>query len=152
MYRVHQDSGANQGETPGFGESPSSQPISGLVIFSKRQALSRAVVVNSNMSRGKCLAREGPGSRLRMVIQGSQDVKLATERVQCKAGEFQATALTYLHAFDPHCSTSPVLLYSLGPFGMSEHRLSKQWYRRLREPLCWLNLLNPWDVLLRHGD
>ena len=26
--------------------------------------LSRAVVVNSNMSRGKYLAREGPGSRL----------------------------------------------------------------------------------------
>ena len=45
-------------------ESPSSQPISGPVIFSKRQALSRAVVVNSNMSRGKYLAREGPGSRL----------------------------------------------------------------------------------------
>ena len=35
-----------------------------LVIFSTRQALSRAVVVNSNMSRGKYLAREGPGSRL----------------------------------------------------------------------------------------
>ena len=34
-----------------------------LVIFSKRQALSRAVVVNSNISRGKYLAREGPGSR-----------------------------------------------------------------------------------------
>ena len=33
-----------------------------VVIFSKRQALSRAVVVNSNMSRGKYLAR--PGSRL----------------------------------------------------------------------------------------
>ena len=33
-------------------------------IFSKRQALSRAVVVNSNMSGGKYLAREGPGSRL----------------------------------------------------------------------------------------
>ena len=65
MYRVHLDSGANQGETPGIGESPSNQPISGLVIFSKRQALSRAVVVNSNMSRGKYLAREGPGSRLR---------------------------------------------------------------------------------------
>ena len=64
MYRVHLDSGANQGEIPGIGESPSNQPISGLVIFSKRQALSRAVVVNSNMSRGKYLAREGPGSRL----------------------------------------------------------------------------------------
>ena len=35
-----------------------------LVIFSKRQALSRAVVVNSNMSRGEYPAREGPGSRL----------------------------------------------------------------------------------------
>ena len=64
MYTVHQESGANQGETPGIGESPSSQPISGPVIFSKRQALSRAVVVNSNMSRGKYLAREGLGSRL----------------------------------------------------------------------------------------
>ena len=64
MYTVHQESGANQGETPGIGESPSSQPISGPVIFSKRQALSRAVVVNSNMSRVKYLAREGPGSRL----------------------------------------------------------------------------------------
>ena len=64
MYRVHLDSGANQGEIPGIGESPSNQPISGLVIFSKRQALSRAVVVSSNMSRGKYLAREGPGSRL----------------------------------------------------------------------------------------
>ena len=69
MYRVHLDSGANQGETPGIGESPSSQPISGLVIFSKRQALSRAVVVNSNMSRGKYLAREGPGSRLAHHLQ-----------------------------------------------------------------------------------
>ena len=59
-------SGANQKpETQGIGESPSSQPIRGPVIFSKRQALSRAVVVNSNMSRGKYLAREGPGSRLR---------------------------------------------------------------------------------------
>ena len=56
-----------------------------------------------------------------MVIQGSHDVELATEGVQCKAGEFQATALTYLHAFDPHCSTSQVLLYSLGRFGMSEN-------------------------------
>ena len=66
MYTVHQESGANLGETPGIGESPSSQPISGPVIFSdhERQALSRAVVVNSNMSRGKYLAREGPGSRL----------------------------------------------------------------------------------------
>ena len=64
MYTVHQESGANQGETPGIGESPSSQPISGPVIFSKRQALSRAVVVNSNMSREKYLARKGPGSRL----------------------------------------------------------------------------------------
>ena len=61
---LHQESGANQGENPGIGESPSNQPISGPVIFSKRQALSRAVVVNSNMSRGKYLAREGPGSRL----------------------------------------------------------------------------------------
>ena len=66
MYWVHLDSGANQEEIPGTGESPSNQPISGLVIFSKRQALSRAVVVNSNIdiSRGKYLAREGPGSRL----------------------------------------------------------------------------------------
>ena len=64
MYRVHLESGANQGETPRIGESPSKQPISGLVIFSKRQALSRAAVVNSNVSRGKYLAREGPGSRL----------------------------------------------------------------------------------------
>ena len=63
MYRVHLESGANQVETPRIGESPSNQPISGLVIFSKRQALSRAVVVNSNMSRGTYLAREGPGSR-----------------------------------------------------------------------------------------
>ena len=70
MYTVHQESGAYQGETPGIGESPSSQPISGPVIFSKRQALSRAVVVNSNMSRGKYLAREGPGSRLRPKVHG----------------------------------------------------------------------------------
>ena len=69
MYRVHLDSGANQGETPGNGESPSSQPISEPVIFSKRQALSRAVVVNSNMSRGKYLAREEPGSRLVVVLK-----------------------------------------------------------------------------------
>ena len=68
MYWVHLDSGANQGEIPGIGESPSNQPISGLVIFSKRQALSRAVVVNSNISRGKYLAREGPGSRLRRFL------------------------------------------------------------------------------------
>ena len=46
-----------------YGETPSNQPISELDIFSKRQALSRAVVVNSNMSRGKYLARVGPGSR-----------------------------------------------------------------------------------------
>ena len=45
--------------------NPKNQPISELDIFSKRQALSRAVVVNSNMSRGKYLAREVPGSRLR---------------------------------------------------------------------------------------
>ena len=68
MYRIHLASGANQGENPGIGESPSNQPISGLVIFSKRQALSRAVVVNSNMSRGKYLAREGPGSRLGRIL------------------------------------------------------------------------------------
>ena len=68
MYRVHLDSGANQGETPGIGESPSNQPITGLVIFSKRQALSRAVVVNSNISCGKYLAREGPGSRLGQAV------------------------------------------------------------------------------------
>ena len=65
MYRVHLDSGANQGETPGIGESPSNQPISGLVIFSKRQALSRAVVVNSNISRGKYLPAEGAWFELR---------------------------------------------------------------------------------------
>ena len=64
MYSVRPGSCANLGETPGIGESPPDQPISGLVIFSKYQALSRAVVVSSNMSRGKYLAREGPGSRL----------------------------------------------------------------------------------------
>ena len=32
MYTVHQESGANQGETPGIGEPPSSQPISGPVM------------------------------------------------------------------------------------------------------------------------
>ena len=61
MYTVHQESGANQGETPGIGESPSSQPISGPVIFSKRQALSRAVVVNSlepGPSRARYFPRE----------------------------------------------------------------------------------------------
>ena len=42
-----------KGKPQESGEFPSSQPISGPVIFSKRQALSRAVVVNSNMSRGK---------------------------------------------------------------------------------------------------
>ena len=86
MYTVHQESGANQGETPGIGESPSSQPISGPVIFSKRQALSRAVVVNSNMSRVKYLAREGPGSRLRLhehaaaVERDSHDVPCYLDR------------------------------------------------------------------------
>ena len=64
MYSIHHESGANLAKTPWIGESPSNQPISGPVIFSKRQALSRAVVVNSNMSRGKYLAWEGPGSRL----------------------------------------------------------------------------------------
>ena len=54
------------------GESPSNEPISGPVIFSKRQALSRAVVVNSNMSRGKYLAREGPGSRLRLSVAATE--------------------------------------------------------------------------------
>ena len=57
MYSVRLRSGARHGETP------SNQPISELDIFSKCQALSWAVVVNSNMSRGKYLAREGPGSR-----------------------------------------------------------------------------------------
>ena len=47
MYSVRLGSCANLGETPGIGESPPNQPISGLVIFSKYQALSRAVVVNS---------------------------------------------------------------------------------------------------------
>ena len=61
MYGVHLVSGANQGKTPGIGESPLSQPISGGVIFSKRLALARTIVVNSNMSRGKYLARERPG-------------------------------------------------------------------------------------------
>ena len=51
-------------ETPRIGGNPKNQPISELDIFSKRQAFSRAVVVNSNMSRGKYLAREGPGLRL----------------------------------------------------------------------------------------
>ena len=65
MYSVRLRSGARHGETPRIGGKPKNQPISELDIFSKRQALSRAVVVNSNMSRGKYLAREGPGSRLR---------------------------------------------------------------------------------------
>ena len=64
LYSVRSGSCANLGETPGIGESPPNQPISGLVIFSKHQALSRPVVVNRNMSRGKFLAWEGPGSRL----------------------------------------------------------------------------------------
>ena len=64
MYSVRLRSGARHGETPRIGGNPENQPISELDIFSKRQALSRAVVVNSNMSRGKYLAREGPGSRL----------------------------------------------------------------------------------------
>ena len=51
MYRVQQESGANQGKTQRIGESPPSQPISGPVIFSKRQALSRAVVVNRPCSQ-----------------------------------------------------------------------------------------------------
>ena len=55
---------ARHGETPRIRGNPKNQPISELDIFSKRQALSPAVVVNSNMSRGKYLAREGPGSRL----------------------------------------------------------------------------------------
>ena len=64
MYSVRLRSGARHGETPRIGGNPKNQPISELDIFSKRQALSRAVVGNSNMSRGKYLAREGPGSRL----------------------------------------------------------------------------------------
>ena len=64
MYSVRLRSGARHGETPRIGGNPKNQPISKLDIFSKRQALSRAVVVNSNMSRGMYLAREGPGSRL----------------------------------------------------------------------------------------
>ena len=64
MYSVRLRSGARHGETPRIGGNPKNQPISELDIFSKRQALSRAVVVNSNISRGKYLAREGPGSRL----------------------------------------------------------------------------------------
>ena len=63
MYSVRLRSGARHGETPRIGGNPKNQPISELDIFSKRQALSGAVVVNSNMSRGKYLAREGPGSR-----------------------------------------------------------------------------------------
>ena len=43
------------------------------IIFNKRQALSRAVVVNSNMSLGKYLAREGPGSRLTVAHPAFQD-------------------------------------------------------------------------------
>ena len=64
MYSVRLRSGARHGETPRIGETPSNQPISEQDVLSKRQALSRAVIVNSNMSRGKYLAREGPGSRL----------------------------------------------------------------------------------------
>ena len=59
-------------ETPIIGGNPKNQPISELDVFSKRKALSRAVVVNSNMSRGKYLAREGPGSRL--IEDGIDDV------------------------------------------------------------------------------
>ena len=68
MYSVRLRSGARHGETPRIGGNPKNQPISELDIFSKCQALSRAVVVNSNMSRWKYLAREGPGSRLRAVL------------------------------------------------------------------------------------
>ena len=64
MYSVRLRSGARHGETPRIGGNPKNQPISELDIFSKHQALSRAVIVNSNMSRGKYLAREGPGSML----------------------------------------------------------------------------------------
>ena len=69
MYSVHLQSGARHGETPRIGGNPKNQPTSELDIFSKRQVLSRAVVVNSNMSRGKYLAREGPGSRLQGVYR-----------------------------------------------------------------------------------
>ena len=62
--------------------NPKNQPISELDIFSKRQALSRAVVVNSNMSRGKYLAREGPGSRLTARDSESRTVDLAA-RTRC---------------------------------------------------------------------
>ena len=72
-----------KGETPGIGESQSKQPISGPLIFSKRQALSRAVVVNSNMSCGKYLAREGPGSRLASLALRSFNVD--KERVRTAA-------------------------------------------------------------------
>ena len=64
MYSVRLRSGAHHGETPRIGGNHKNLPISELDIFSKRQALSRAFVVNSNMSSGKYLAREGPGSRL----------------------------------------------------------------------------------------
>ena len=45
-------------------ESPSQHVTVGLAEARPNQAFSRAVVVNSNMSRGKYPAREGPGSRL----------------------------------------------------------------------------------------
>ena len=56
------------------GGNSKNQPISELDIFSKRQALSRAVVVNSNMSRRKYLAQEGPGSRLQAKLTGKCQV------------------------------------------------------------------------------
>ena len=95
MYSVRLRSGARHGETPRIGGNPKNQPISELDfilfyllifegfpnrvliypdIFSKRQALSRAVVVNSNMSRGKYLARGRAWFEARVPQAGPPDL------------------------------------------------------------------------------
>ena len=103
MYSVRLRRGARHGETPRIGGNPKDQPISELDIFSKRQALSRAVVVNSNMSRRKYLAREGPGSRL-------SKRQLATSSSKTELTAWPQGALRRFAVVSPFCFGYPAQL------------------------------------------
>ena len=126
MYSVRPRSGARHGETPRIGGNPKNQPISELDIFSKRQALSRAVVVNGNMSRGKYLAREGPGSRLENTITRSRLLLVMATALQCDSWE-----LTVFTKGKNGCRVPPVRWH-----------LQSEWKIRVRRLLAQIVKMN----------
>ena len=142
MYSVRLRSGARHGETPRIGGNPKNQPISELDIFSKRQALSRAVVVNSNMSRGKYLAREGPGSRL-----GARSAIAGPNRALLRRGFFcrERFARIFLSCPTPvlsgRISLQPITKlasFLLKYFAVVLNYLPNEWILRGEAPGYWL--------------